>query len=104
MKKLIIYPSIMLLALVALFTSCKKDATTKASTSTAGVASTGTISLGVFATTSSNSTTTKDTLMLVNYFGPKSKPDSVAFSALPAVIRTYLTSNYSGYISRKHLQ
>ena len=98
MKKLLLYSILMLLSMAVFFSSCKKDAAIKTSITTA---TTGTITLGVLATTSNSGTTTKDTLMLVNCFGPKSKPDSIAFSALPAAVGTYLIGNYAGYTFNK---
>ena len=101
MRRLIFYPALMLLAMVALFTSCKKDAASTTNSSSLSKTYTGTITLGVVTTTSTNGTTSKDTVVAVHCFGPHSKPDSVALTALPASIGTYLSTNYSGYTFKK---
>jgi hypothetical protein len=104
MKVITYYPIILVAVILTVFTSCNKDASstktaTSTTTSTATTASTGTISLGTLASTSTGTTT--DSLYLVNCFSKNSKKDTVAFSALPTAIGTYLTANYSGYTFKK---
>ncbi len=96
----VIYPSLALLLLISIFTSCKKDAasTSSKTTTTATLASTGTIAITTLASTSTSS---KDTLYMVNCFSRHSKKDTVASNALPTAIGTYLTANYAGYTFAK---
>lgn len=102
----------MLATVAFMFAACQKSAslkttdtttgtvTTKVSTST--VLATGAIAIS---TTSTLASTTifaaKDSIYLTNCFPRNGKKDSVAFSALPAAISTYLTTNYSGYTAVK---
>lgn len=102
MRRLIFYPACMLMIVVALFTSCKKDAvSTTNSSTTLSKTPTGTLVLGTVTTATTSGTTTTDTVVAVNCFGRHSQPDSVAFSALPTAISTYLTTNYAGYTAGK---
>lgn len=107
MKKLTTsYPLVALAAAVMLFSSCQKDSAQitedSGATSTATVAST---SIMVAATTGSSTATgttaVKDSLALMKACPPGGKKDTVAFSALPASISTYLTANYAGYTFQK---
>ncbi|WP_259067159.1 PepSY-like domain-containing protein [Mucilaginibacter sp. X4EP1] len=106
MKTKVIYPTLLLFAMFGILSSCQKDAAstsskTTSTTTTATITArtlTGSIVLASVDTASSGK---KDTLFLVNCFKPHSKPDSVAFSALPTAIGTYLTANYSGYTFKK---
>lgn len=86
----------MLLGILCIFSSCKKDAKSTSTTSSA-TTSTGTISIASLASSSGST----DSVYLVNCFSKHSKKDSVAASALPAAITTYLTTNYSGYTFEK---
>ena len=98
MRTLNYYPILLVAGILSVLSSCKKDSSaTKTTTTTATLTVSGAISLGTVATTSATGVTTKDSLYLVNCFTPHSKKDSVAFSALPTAIGTYLTANYPGY-------
>ena len=95
MKAKIIYPCMVMLLTLSIFSSCKKDAKTSSTKTTTQVSSlnaTGDIALSAASTDGS-----KDTIFLVHCFPPHGNKDSVAFSALPTAIGTYLTANYSGY-------
>jgi len=106
MKTKTTHPTLLLLCVLGIFSSCKKDAestvsksTTVSTTSITARAATGAI---VLASVDTSATGKKDTLFLVNCFPPHNPPpDSVAFSALPSAIATYLTANYSGYTFKK---
>ena len=87
----------MLLSVLCIMSSCKKDAGSTSTTST--ITSTGTIAIASLASTTTTGTT--DSVYLVNCFSRHSKKDTVAASALPAAITTYLTTNYSGYTFAK---
>jgi hypothetical protein len=96
MKTKFTYPAMMLLGILCIFSSCKKDAKST-STNTANTLSTGTISIAALA----SSTGTTDSIYLVNCFSRHSKKDSIAASTLPAATTTYLTANYPGYTFEK---
>jgi len=113
MKTKINYPILILALIASALTACKKDLSIKAvgnstaatpstTVSASTVLSTGSIAIG---STRSLATTTpfaaNDSIYLKNCFPPKGKKDSVAFSALPAAIGTYLTANYAGYTFTK---
>jgi hypothetical protein len=111
MKKLVtIYLTITAAAvLVFALASCTKTssvinpaATTKNGTSTGVATTTGDILIA--ASTASGSLTTsatKDSVFLMHACPAGLRPDSVAFSALPTAIGTYLTANYAGYTFQK---
>jgi len=103
MKTKFIYPALLLFSVFSVLSSCKKDSASTASKTTSSTTITASVSSGSIALSSvdTSSTGKKDTLFLVNCFKPHSKPDSVAFSALPSAIGTYLTANYSGYTFQK---
>jgi hypothetical protein len=104
MKSKLIYYSLMLLGSAGVLSSCTKDAATTAEVTTAAsnnalataVANTGSIAI---ATVSLSGTT--DSLYLVGCMGRHDKRDTVAFSALPTAVGTYLTTNYAGYTFKK---
>lgn len=104
MKIKINYPCLLMLGILSIFSSCKKDATTSSATKTT---STSTLTASTLATyraialASVDSAGTKDSIYMVNCFPPNGKIDSVAFNALPSAIGTYLTANYSGYTFTK---
>ncbi|MBB3056730.1 hypothetical protein [Mucilaginibacter gotjawali] len=101
MKTKIIYPCLVMLSTLFILSSCKKDVTSSSKTTT--TTTTSTSATGAIALTSlaSTATGTTDTIYLVNCFPPHGSKDSVAFSALPSAIGTYLTTNYSGYTFEK---
>jgi hypothetical protein len=96
MKTKFTYPAMMLLSILCIFSSCRKDAKSTSST-TSTTTSTGTISIASLASSSGST----DSIYLVNCFSKHSKKDSIAASTLPAAITTYLTTNYSGYTFEK---
>lgn len=95
----VIYPCLVTLITLSIFSSCKKDAanvnstTSVKTTTTTLLASSGAISLASVATTTGKT----DSIYMVNCYPQHGKKDTVAFSALPSAIGTYLTANYSGY-------
>jgi hypothetical protein len=97
MKTKFTYPILMLLSILCILSSCKKDAGSTSTTS--NITSTGTIAITSLASTTTTGTT--DSVYLVNCFSRHSQKDTVAASALPAAITTYLTTNYSGYTFAK---
>jgi hypothetical protein len=105
MKIRFIYPALLLSGIVGMLASCKKDAantTTKTTTpTTSGI--TAEVASGRIAVAAEDTAATgkKDTLYMVNCFPPHHPADSVAASALPSAITTYLSSNYSGYTFKK---
>ena len=103
MKTKFTYPALLCFVVLTLFSSCKKDAASTASKTTTTTSVTASFSDGRIAVASYDTAATgkKDTLFLMNCFQPHSQPDSVAFSALPSAIGTYLTANYSGYTFQK---
>ena len=98
-KMKIIYPCLVMLSTLSIFSSCKKDLTTAstAATKTTTVTSATLIADGAIALASRDSAGVKDSIYLVNCFPLKGLKDTVAFSALPASVGTYLTANYAGY-------
>ncbi|MDB5150527.1 MAG: putative beta-lactamase-inhibitor-like, PepSY-like, partial [Mucilaginibacter sp.] len=78
--------------------SCKKENASKSAS--AGVSSTAITSTGAIAISLASGTTT-DSVYIVSCYGKHDKKDTVAFSALPTAIGTYLTANYSGYTFKK---
>jgi F0F1-type ATP synthase membrane subunit c/vacuolar-type H+-ATPase subunit K len=105
MKTTRTYSLLIIAAIASIFTACQKSGVNPTDANTNSTASTGIIAVTTTtALAGSTSATTKDTVFLVNCFGPRDKKDSVAFSALPAAIGTYLTANYSGYTVAKSIQ
>jgi len=98
------YSLILLAAMVSVFAACQKNAVSPSSTTT-NPTTTGVIAI----TTStglagSSSSTTTDSIYLTGCFGEHDKKDTVAFSAIPAAVGTYLTANYDGYTFVKGYQ
>lgn len=87
----------MLAALIGL-ASCKKENASKSASVTSTTSSTITSTGAIAISLASGST---DTVYMVGCYGKPSKNDSVAFSALPTTIGTYLTANYSSYTFKK---
>ena len=88
-------------------TSCQKDLsgannanTTGTSAVTTSTSSTITVAVNA-GTATSGGTTTKDSVVVIHNCERGQHRDSVAASALPASITTYLTTNYSGYTFNK---
>jgi len=100
MKTKIIYPCLVMLSTLSIFSSCKKDASSSTSSKTTTSTSTTVTSTGTIAL-AGTSTTGTDSIVMVNCFPPHNKLDSVAASALPSAITTYLTANYAGYTFSK---
>ncbi|MDN3583162.1 PepSY-like domain-containing protein [Mucilaginibacter flavus] len=96
MKTKITFPWLLMLAAMIALASCKKESSSKsASNTTSTVNASGALAISL----ASGSTT--DTIYIVGCYGKHQQPDSVAFSALPTAIGTYLTANYSGYTFKK---
>ena len=86
-------------------TSCQKDlsganVTTGASVATTSTSSTITVAV-TGGTTTTGGTTATDSVVVIHNCERGQHRDSVAASALPATIATYLTTNYSGYTFNK---
>ncbi|MES2375950.1 MAG: PepSY-like domain-containing protein [Bacteroidota bacterium] len=102
MKTTRAYSLLLIAAIAGIFTACQKgnvnptDSTANSTGTTGIIAVTTTTALA-----GATSATVKDTVFLVNCFGPRDKKDSVAVSTLPATIATYLTANYSGFTNEK---
>ena len=79
-----------------IFTACKKDLSGTTST----VASSATIAVAATETASTTAGST-DSVYVVQPCERGSTRDSIAESALPASVTTYLTTNYSGYTFNK---
>jgi len=98
MKTKITYSWVLVLAVMFGLASCQKESGSKTATATtltsSTIASTGAIAISL-------ASGTTDTVYVVGCFGHHDKKDSVAFSALPTAIGTYLTANYSGYTFKK---
>lgn len=93
------YASLLMLGTIIGLASCKKENASKsasASVSSSTVTSTGAIAISLASTSS-----TTDSVYMVGCYGKHDKKDTVAFSALPTAIGTYLTANYSGYTFKK---
>ena len=103
MKKFITpYYVLAAMLLVLMASSCKKDAATKSSTTTSAATVIPSFEAILAGTVSSSAdTTVKDTVYMVGCFPGGGAADSVAFSALPSAIGTYLTANYVGYTFKK---
>jgi hypothetical protein len=102
MKRKINYPALLLIGLLGVLSACTKEAVKTTSTGSSSISNkisassaNGTVALATV------DTGKKDTLFLVNCFQPHALTDTVAFSALPSAISTYLTANYSGYTFEK---
>jgi hypothetical protein len=94
MKMKTLYPYLMLACILGMLASCKKETvTTTGATKT--VSSTTLATSGSIALASVTGST--DSVYLVNCYPGDEHKDTVAFSALPSGISTYLDSNYSGY-------
>lgn len=86
-------------ALAMAAVSCKKENSFDAQSSSeiqAAVAATQAIA--VAATTTTGGT---DSVYVINTCGPRQHRDSVAISALPASVGTYLSANYSGFTGER---
>lgn len=92
-----IYASLLMLGTVIGLASCKKENASKSAS--AGVSSSTITSTGAIAISLASGTT--DSVYMVGCYGKHDKKDTVAFSALPTAIGTYLTANYSGYTFKK---
>lgn len=102
MKSKIIYYSLLMLGAVSMLASCTKDAVKSTTKNTAsGALATAVASTGAIAIAAISASGTTDSLYVVGCMGKHGKKDSVALSALPAAIGTYLTANYSGYTFSK---
>jgi hypothetical protein len=102
MKTKIYYLLMAIAVTVTTFSSCKKeestDKTEESAVISAGAIAVGTTtSLGILSSISG----VKDSVYLINCYAKRGKKDSVAFSALPTAISTYLTANYAGYTFSK---
>jgi hypothetical protein len=98
MKIKTFYPCLVMLITLSIFSSCKKDLTTASTTKTTSLLPQSTITADGAIAISAAASNSRDSIYMVNCFPPRGgKLDSVAFSALPAAIGTYLTENYSGY-------
>jgi hypothetical protein len=98
MKMRSIYQLLLLLSVAGCLASCKKESASKSASATTTTSSTIT-STGAIAVSLASGTT--DTVYVVGCYGKHSKKDTVASSALPSAIGTYLTANYSGYTFKK---
>jgi hypothetical protein len=95
-----IYAMLLMLGTLGCLSSCQKDNASKsAAAKSATSTSTTVVSTGAIAISLASGTI--DTLYVVGCYGHHDKKDTVAFSALPTAISTYLTSNYSGYTFKK---
>jgi hypothetical protein len=105
MKINLTYPTLLLFGLMGTLYSCKKDAsgTSAKTTLTTNAGITANVASGRIAVAAEDTSTTgkKDTLYMVNCFPPHHPADSVAFSALPSAITSYLSTNYPGYSFKK---
>jgi hypothetical protein len=90
---------LLLIALIIGLSSCQKQSVSKSSTSTQTLSSSAVTSAGAIAVSLASGST--DTVYVVGCYGRHDKTDSVAFSALPSAVGTYLTANYSGYTFKK---
>ncbi|MDN5285226.1 MAG: putative beta-lactamase-inhibitor-like, PepSY-like [Mucilaginibacter sp.] len=95
-----IYFMLLVLGTVGCLSSCKKNSASKSADATStSSTSTAATSTGAIAVSLASGTT--DSLYMVGCYGRHDKKDTVAFSALPTAIGTYLTANYSGYSFKK---
>lgn len=98
MKTKITYLWVLALAVTFGFASCQKESGSKTTTTTTPtsttIASTGAIAISL-------ASGTTDSVYMVGCLGHHDKKDSVAFSALPTAIGTYLAASYSGYTFKK---
>jgi len=79
--------------------STGNNATTKSSTTSTSATNSASVTSSAFVNNQAIvvSATPGDTVYAVGTCTPGSKADTLAFSALPAAISTYLTANYAGY-------
>ena len=84
----------LVIAVVFIFSSCKKETSVIGNGSTTSLSSSQAIAVGV-------SSTTNDSIYVVNACSPHRQLDSVAASALPSSITDYLNTNYNGYTFQK---
>ncbi|NCD69544.1 PepSY-like domain-containing protein [Mucilaginibacter agri] len=100
------YPLMLLGLVLVILSSCSKEsASTKSqntSTSTTATSSTGAIAITTASTLAASNS--KDSIYLVGCIPGHGRKDTIAFSALPAAISPYLTTNYSGYTFVKAFQ
>jgi len=98
MKIKTLYPCLVMLLTLSIFSSCKKDTTTASTSTTTSLLPQSTITADGALAISAAGSDSKDSIYMVNCFPPRGgKLDSVAFSALPAAVATYLTTDYAGY-------
>jgi hypothetical protein len=109
MKKLITlhYALVVSALLMLVLSACQKgsssitDATATKNGSSVTVATTTGDLLIAASGTSTTISAAKDSLYLMNACPAGKRPDTVAANALPAVVTTYLTTNYAGYTFQK---
>lgn len=92
------------LVLMAGASSCQKEISGNRADQNAVIATTATSSTIAVATnggTTVNGGTTTDSVYVVHTCDKGQRRDSVAASALPATLSSYLTTNYSGYVFTK---
>src|SRR3978361_1762521 len=80
-------------------TSCKKD--NSATSTTTATANTTTTSATITVPATSTAAASTDSIYILQPCSRGQVRDSIAASALPATITTYLTTNYSGYTFKK---
>jgi hypothetical protein len=94
--------SITAAVIALLFSSCQKSAQLPTNkTASANSAITGSVSAFTNSQAIVVSATHGDTIYVVGTCSPGSKADTLAASALPAAISTYLSTNYAGYTFSK---
>ena len=98
MKNKLTNPGLLMLAALIGLASCKKENASKSASATSATSSTITSTGAIAISLASGST---DTVYMIGCYGKHGKKDTVAFSALPTAIGTYLTANYSGYTFKK---
>lgn len=91
------YATLMVLGTVICLASCKKENASKSGST--GVSSSAISSTGAIAISLASGST--DSVYMVGCYGRHNQIDTVASSALPTAIGTYLTANYSGYTFKK---
>lgn len=90
--------TVLFAAIASIAISCNKEnslGTDQSTVSQSDVASVQAIALVA------SSTTSGDSIYVVNVCDRNSHKDSIAFSSLPASVATYLTANYSGFTALK---
>jgi hypothetical protein len=85
------------IAAVMMMSSCQKEVVSSNDNAAiqAAVAQTQAIAVAASATTSG------DSVYVINTCGPRAKRDSIAYSSLPAIVTSYISSNYSGSTFQK---